>query len=79
MTHTFEVRWRKKGTKTWHHDRIPGKKNRYWYKGKMRYQKKEAHRTFRSMDDVKKRMIQLKKEHGSDIEFYIKGWGARRK
>ena len=78
---TYEVRWRKKGKKVWHHDRIKGKKNIY-YKGTKKYgggyveQKKFAHRTLRGMDEVAKRQKQLKNKHGDDIEFFIKHWGA---
>lgn len=69
---TMEVRWRRKGRRVWHHDRIPGKKN--IYKGKP--QKKDAHRTLRTKEDVEKRKNQLKSKHGDNIEFRIKHWGA---
>lgn len=76
----YEVRWRKKGTKTWHHDRIHGVRNVY-YKGKKKYgggyvtQKKHAHRTLTYTDAVK-RMNALKRELGDGYEFMLKHWGS---
>ena len=77
MKGKYEVRWRKKGCKTWHHDRIKGVKNRYHRGKKMGYvtQKKEAHRTL-SYTDAVKRMNALKKKLGNNYEFMLKHWGA---
>ena len=69
-----EVRYRKKGTKTWKHDRIPGKKNVYGGKP----QKKDAHRTFKNKADADAREKQLRKKLGPGYEYSRKTWGGRR-
>ena len=77
---SYEVRYRRKGTKTWHHDRIKGKKNVY-YKGTKKYgggyvtQKKDAHRTFKTRVESDEREKKLRKKLGSGYEFTRKIWG----
>jgi len=75
MKGKYEVRWRKKGTKTWHHDRVTGEYNYYMQTGRKVSQKKYRHRTL-SYDDAIKRMNQLKRKLGDGYEFMLKHWGA---
>ena len=74
---SLEVRYRKKGTETWHHDRECEPK-KYHRGKKLGYvmQKKCHHLTFKNREDAEERMKKLEKKLGKNYEFKFKRWGS---